>query len=245
MAPVHNSTLKATTRASRLKVSKAKETEFKFRVASQADLDSVARTLGIPDTHRVHQENHFFDTSDTLLNRNKYVLRLRKEGSQYFLTAKGPSVRSTDGLLSAKPETERAIDTRRAKAILEGRRSALEVLSRTWLAPDERVVLGEIRKLLGSQSPGYIGSFSNERTRIEAPLSAQGQPLLVTLELDRTTFPRNVVHYEIEVEVPAHADAVALGEVLKDLFVKAKVKTEAGPGKATRFFAALKGQLQG
>ncbi|MBX7117195.1 MAG: CYTH domain-containing protein [Myxococcaceae bacterium] len=220
---------------------KGKETEFKFRVDSQGDLDAVAKASGATGGSAVHQENHFFDTPERLLDQNKYVLRLRQENSTFFLTAKGPSTKQ-QGTLTEKAETEREITSAQAAAIREGQQSVLAVLAQAPLGEDERPLVQKIQRLVNGFHLVHAGSFSNERLRLTVPLEVAGQETDVTLELDRTTFPGEVVHYEVEVEVPPTVDAEALGHALTALFERAQVKTRHGPGKAKRFFAAMRGE---
>lgn len=221
---------------------KGKETEFKFRVSSQADLDAVAQTAKATSTKAVHQENHFFDTKDRLFDKNKFVVRLRQEDSSFFLTVKGPSSTHQQGALTAKAETEREITAAQATDIREGKQSALQVLAEMPLEADEKPLVEQMTKLLGATPLVYAGGFSNDRSRLTVPLHVGTQHAPVVLELDRTTFPGAVVHYEIEVEVPPALDADALGQALTALFAKAKVPTSNGPGKAKRFFAAMRGE---
>ncbi len=221
---------------------KGKETEFKFRVDNQGDLDAVAKASSATGAQAVHQENHFFDTKERLLDKNKYVLRLRQEDSTFFLTAKGPSSSHQHGALTAKAETEREINLAQATTIRDGRQSALKVLAEMPLEPDEKPLVDQMTKLLGATPLVHAGSFSNDRSRLTVPLQVGGQNVPVILELDRTTFPGAVVHYEIEVEVPSTVDADGLGQALTALFERAQVKTRNGPGKAKRFFAAMRGE---
>jgi|CXWL01.1.fsa_nt_gi uncharacterized protein YjbK len=221
---------------------KGKETEFKFRVSSQADLDAVAKAAAAVPGKAVHQENHFFDTTGRRLDKAKYVVRLRQEDSTFFLTVKGPSTSSKDGSLTAKAETEREVSPGEAAQVREGQVSALAVLQAAQLAPEEAVVIEQLSGVLGTEPLVYAGGFSNDRLRLDTALAVNGQTATVTLELDRTTFPGKVVHYEIEVEVPAGVDPEGLATALKALFANAGVETRNGPGKAKRFFAAMRGE---
>jgi|SaaInlStandDraft_1057018.scaffolds.fasta_scaffold30807_3 uncharacterized protein YjbK len=57
------------------------------------------------DGPTLQQTNHFFDTPQKELRSNLWALRCRKENDQLFLTCKGPSFSSQDGV-SSRTEIE-------------------------------------------------------------------------------------------------------------------------------------------
>lgn len=220
-----------------------RETEFKFSVQDGDALLAVGRAAGGQAGAVLRQVNHFFDSADGRLNQGKFVLRLRDENGGFFVTAKGPQTTSKSGTLSTKAEEEITVDAALAGLILAGTRSPLDVLRNApGSTVDRTVLLDAMAAALAGQPLQHAGSFENQRTHWPVTLRGPGFALAVTLEMDRTTFPGGVVHHEVEVEIPAGADATAAEAALTQLFASAGVKTWSAPSKAKRFFAALAGK---
>jgi uncharacterized protein YjbK len=70
------------------------------------------------------QINTFFDSSDLLMRKNYWALRLRKDDSQWFLTTKGPSQRQQG--ISDRIEIEQAISAEQAE----------QCLAQSWVLSD-------------------------------------------------------------------------------------------------------------
>ncbi len=127
-----------------------------------------------------------------------------------------------------------------AEAIIGGARPALTALE-ARADPRARDLLATMRSIAGAAPVRHVGAFQNERARLDVALGVEGRTVPVTFELDRTTFPGDQVHYEVEVEI-AGADAAAVGRALRDVFAKAGVAWREGPSKASRFFDAAAGK---
>ncbi len=217
------------------------ETEFKRRVDSERDLEAVAAAAGDGPRATARQENHFFDTADRVLAAAGWALRLRDEDGRFFLTAKGPkgAARTDVGAveLAARPEVEAEVPAELARAILDGRAAPLAALSEAAGGG-----LDGLLAAVGDAPLSHVGSFRNRRTRLgPVALEGEGGTVEVVLELDRTEFPGDVVHWEVEVEVdPDRAPAV--GAALEALFRRAGVSGRSAPSKAKRFFRALAGE---
>ena len=215
-----------------------REVEFKLRVDGPAAFEALARAAGARPSPAVVQTNHFFDTADRALGRGRHTLRLREEDGRFRLTAKGPGERA--GVLSSRAEEEAEITPAEAEAILHDKRSALDALE-THAEPRARGLLAAMRTLLAGAPLRHAGAFQNERATLRVPLDVGDRVRPVTLELDRTTFPGNQVHHEVEVEI-ADADAAAVERALRAFLERAGVAWRESSSKAGRFFDALAGQ---
>ncbi len=218
-----------------------RETELKLAFDSAADAEHFQALLhGHVLEHR-HQENHFFDTASHALNRDKLSCRLRLESTAAWLTLKGPSVKSGKGLVTSRPELERAIDAATAQAILQGVQSPLT----PWLA-DLRVahepLVIAVRAAVADQPLGSLGSFVNERTCVRAPIETVLGTREYLVELDCTRFPNGRIDYEAEIETADEAEAQALSEALTALCRQHAVATHASKSKLHRFMACLASQ---
>jgi uncharacterized protein YjbK len=220
----------------------ATEIELKLAVDDAAALERIARAAGgAADAVTVAQTNHFFDTADRALDRGRFVLRLRAEDADWYLTAKGSTVTSAGGALKRSLEEELQIDDATARALLAGTASPLDRLDDRSSSTRDALVAA-LRDAVGAAPLTTIGSFTNRRTKLPTTLSVHGAPLPVVLELDTTTFPGGVVHHEVEVELTEGTDAAAAERALRDLLARAGVVGRPAPGKSKRFFAALRGE---
>lgn len=95
----------------------AEEIELKFRVARPLALRQELRAAGFRVTRaRTREINWLFDTTDEQLRTEGRVLRLRKAGGSWLLTAKGPR---RPGLLKRREERQTAVtDGPKARAAL-------------------------------------------------------------------------------------------------------------------------------
>jgi uncharacterized protein YjbK len=174
------------------------------------------------------QINTFFDTASRALRQQRMTLRVRDESGGFTVTLKGGN-KAGKGSLSMRPEEEVDVERSRAEAYLSGAANPLEAF-----VPSPALV-DAARAAIGGAPLLNLGSFANERTRVDCKLL--GVP--VVLELDRTSFPGGVTHHEVELEVPDGVDAAALGDALQALFAKAGAASRPANGKAARFFGLL------
>lgn len=217
-----------------------REVELKLRVEDLSALMRIAIASGGRPEPTAFQKNRYLDSEDRDLERIGVVLRLRRErvlGKRlHFLTAKGSGVRI--GHVSDVQEEEVAIDDPAARAIISG----ADALN--WLDggdEDRHALVEGVRKALGKRKLTVIGILKNERTRIDATLTGKGTAFHATLELDRTRFPGDQTHHEVELEVPAEVPLEIAQAGFADLFARAGVQGWESSGKAKRFFQALRG----
>lgn len=228
-----------------------REVELKLRVEDLAALMRVAIAAcqlsgGVPQ-RTIAQTNAFYDTLDRALGVRGLVVRLREERTrttaQWFVTAKGPGQRS--GTLTDVLEEEVEIDEARAKAIRAG---ADPVAALEGGPASRQSIVALIRNTLQGRGVVLIGRFTNERTPVDVTMPlADGSTFHALLELDRTRFPpaasgAEQVHHEVEMEIPEGIDPEAAARALDELFARAGVVGRAAPGKARRFFAAVRGE---
>ena len=215
------------------------EIELKLRVPDLAALMRICVAAGAKPAQTAIQRNQYLD-NDRKLDAAKYLLRLRAEStstsSQHFLTAKGPAQKSADGTLSFVPEEEIELSVEVAAAVRAG---TVDVLGLLDNGSAQRRALVKNMRAIADGPVAVVGGFTNERTRLDVdfPEGFSG-----TLELDRVLFPGDQIHHEVEFEVPAGIDPLQAKAAFEALFVRGDVKGSAAPGKARRFFKALKGE---
>jgi uncharacterized protein YjbK len=225
------------------------EIELKLRVDDLAALMRICVAAGAPPAFTAVQRNEYLDTATRALDGQKFVLRLRREtspsSSTTFLTAKGPAVKSAGGALSHVPEHEIVVDDAVADGLRAGRADALRVLAdASGSTPARQALVEAMRAAAGAAPLVLVGGFTNERTRVDVrfPALASAPAFDGVLELDRVTFPGEQVHHEVEFEVPGDVDVDAARAAFDALFARAAVVGRPAPGKASRFFRALKGE---
>ncbi|MBN1697834.1 MAG: CYTH domain-containing protein [Spirochaetales bacterium] len=146
----------------------------------------------------VLQENHFFDTVKMYLLKKKWVLRLRIEPENAYLTTKGP-----EKLLDAvykRIEYESGISRHKASALLAG----------FDLASIPETACRELVKRFGDRFVVPFLSFCNERIYI--PWKSW------RLEIDKTTI-NDSIFYELEAEA-GNDDIDDLEAELREMFWK-------------------------
>lgn len=220
------------------------EIELKLRVDDLAALMRIAIATGATPAFTAIQRNRYLDTARRGLDRGRFVLRLREEVSPtattMFVTAKGASKKSQDGTLTHVPEEEIIISSTEAAAVLATPSLAIELLANDADAsPARTAMMIAMREAAAGDPVQVVGEFLNERTRIDVdfPEGFRG-----VLELDRVMFPGGQVHHEVEFEVPAGIDPLVAKRAFEALFARAGVVGKSAPGKAKRFFAALRGE---
>jgi inorganic triphosphatase YgiF len=216
------------------------EREFKLRIPDEAAWHALLARLGALGGRAAEPElqtNHFFDSAAGALRAARIALRLREERGAFTLALKGPEL-APGGTLAARPEEELFLAPAEARAVLAGERCPL-----AWLAASP---LGEaelVRRATAAAAGAptrRLGSFENERLRV-GPLAfppGSSGPELV-LELDRTSFPGGLVERELELELPAGADASGIERGLEALFSGVGLAVESVPSKAARLFRIL------
>jgi len=220
------------------------EVELKARVPDLAALMRVCVAARGRPAFTATQRNQFIDSAVRALDGGKFVLRLRHEmapaSTTTYLTLKGPATKSADGTLSTVPEEEIVIDAALANALQRDASGALDLLTADASCTDARRALVAAAKAAVGDAPlAIVGEFATERTRIDVrfPEGFDG-----VLELDRVRFPGDQVHHEVEFEVPAGTDPLIAKTAFEALLARAEVVGAAAPGKAKRFFAALRGE---
>jgi uncharacterized protein YjbK len=221
------------------------EVELKLRVEDLAALMRVCTAAqGMPAFTAI-QRNQYLDTAGGALDKGRYVLRLREERdattTTTYLTAKGPAQRSPDGALSTVPEEEIVVDGADVDAIRKAPQNAFAILEgHSSSTPARRDLVAAMRAAVGADDVIFAGEFVNERTRVAVtfPEGFSG-----VLELDRVVFPGNQIHHEVEFEVPEGVNAELAHQAFLALFARAAVTGKSAPGKAKRFFAALRGEV--
>jgi uncharacterized protein YjbK len=220
------------------------EVELKLRVDDLAALMRICVATGVAPAGTAVQHNSYLDTIDRALDAGRFVLRVRRESAlsqtTTYLTAKGPSTRSADGVLSTVAEEEIELSEGDVVALETDPSCALSILeSAADATPARRALVAAMRAACGGRALVVVGGFVNERTRLDVTFP---EGFAGVLELDRTHFPGNQVHHEVEFEVPASVDPAQAAAAFAALFARAGVVGRASPGKAKRFFAALRGE---
>jgi uncharacterized protein YjbK len=220
------------------------EVELKLRVDDLAALMRICVAAGALPSSTATQRNQYLDTSAKTLDAARFVLRLREESTAtsrvFFLTAKGPAIKSKDGMLTQVPEEEIQLADDEASAVRAGRADPLALLLAHDATPARADLVGRMRAAVGDAIVGLAGEFINERTRLSV---AFPEGFSGVLELDRVVFPGNQIHHEVEFEVPAGVDVDVAQRAFQALFARASVTGRPAPGKASRFFKALRGEV--
>jgi uncharacterized protein YjbK len=218
------------------------ETELKFRVSDERAFTALAAAARRPLPSPTVQINHFFDSPDFRLSAARYAVRLREEHGSFVLCAKGPERTSEDGTLTSRSEEEVQVDADAAAAILEGRASALAILTSRADARSAPL-LSTMNELAADVPLVQAGSFRNERARLPITLNVDGAWIPFEFELDRTTFPGGRTDYEIEVELRG-ADTRAAAAAVRAFLTAAGIEGHRAPSKAKRLFdiVAARGQ---
>ncbi len=216
------------------------EVELKFAFNGKADADKARAVFGLDDTVQRVQVNTFYDTpSFFLLNREKMVCRVRREGDTLTLTLKGRS--SGDGTLTQKREEEWVLDQEATAEFESGQFDPLVYAQMHPLDGAEAVLPDDMRKLLEGAALANIGSFENRRIKKPFTLRDELGDIEVTLEMDTTTFPGDHVAYELEIEVPDPTIGERVDNIVKDMLREVGVEVFPAASKAKRFFAHLRG----
>ncbi len=223
------------------------EIELKYRFHDANTFQRVKETAmsisQAKDFLLLKQNNYFFDTSDLILRANSLAIRLRYENDRFILCIKGndPKAAKNQKSMSIKLEYEDDIPETIARQLLEQKCSPLDYLLAQSAANDSKKIrtrefLCKQISILSSNKPlQMIGSFTNQRTCIPVAI-AQNEFLL---EMDETTFKSEIIHYEVELEIPTSLHYQNAEHFLLELFQKANAQFFASNGKAERFYQFL------
>lgn len=191
----------------------------------------------------VLQTNHFFDTPKHHLRQMGLGLRLRQEGDDYFLTAKGPAPQSVDSPRNTAAmilaEEEIRLTPSQANAILKTETSPLAVFNSQMQRLKNISLIRQMDEIHQKCPLIYIGHFKNYRKRIVREITIGGQDHPFTFEFDRTIFTESVVHYELELELSDTASIESVHAALQTVFQECDAPWTVPKGKASRFFSLL------
>lgn len=222
-----------------------KEIELKYLLANKDDFFLFERFLErhrCDQKHILLQENTYFDTPALELRRAGISLRLRRQNTDFLLSAKCSlgTKRQTKNL-SIRLEFEGRLDKRIAALIWEDHLSPLDAfLFLRTRAPDEAATKKRLytqMKKIASTGVQAIGSFTNIRTNI--PIMIAGQKII--LELDHSRYPRGIHVYEVEIEFEGEPHVTALRPAIEGLFRSAGLRTARSSSKSSRLYKILFG----
>ena len=211
------------------------EVEIKRLLGDDAAAERFLAALAAPVVAEKHQVNNVFDTDRGDLARSNYALRVRTEGSDAFLTAKGPG-RAVSATTASRMEAEAAIEEELANELLAGAVEPLCVLRARAADAAYAELWRGIDAARGCRPLRATGRFENLRRVIDVTLPGG---LELTVELDRTDFPGGRVDNEIEIEVPDEALVDEVESWLDELTSEAGIRTGPSSPKLARYYAAL------
>lgn len=212
-----------------------REIEFKRSIPDSEAFEALIAAAGGRRDPPVEQENHFFDTPDGVLSRQRIAFRLRREGQRGFTAAlKGPTAERPAGAAAVREEIEWDVDPSHAEAVLSGRLAAVQLVVDGIGEASSRLVRAVLEA--GRAAPfECLGSFRNERTTLATELEADGARVPVVLEFDRTRFPGGRVDFELELEVDAEGEQDRYRAALDGFLARCGVASVECPGKLSRF----------
>ncbi|GKU81809.1 CYTH domain-containing protein [Niallia sp. NCCP-28] len=181
------------------------EIEFKNLLTKKEYLQLKSH-FDIKDEDLFKQENHYFDTSDFLLKKNKAALRIRKKQDFYELTLKQPH---KDGLL----ETNKTLTPQESEDIFK-----------TGAIKENQIINLLAQMDIPSHNIQYFGSLSTIRAEKKI-----GNGLLV---LDHS-FYLNEEDFELEYEVTNRQKGLTDFERILQKFQIPKRQTK---NKVQRFY---------
>jgi uncharacterized protein YjbK len=149
-------------------------------------------------------ENHFLDSSDGILSKAGWALRIRCKADKAIITAKSqPEGETTE--LTVRKETEEQLPLETAVKLLQ---KEIEI--------DD--LPGQIAGTLGSFCQGKklseMISFTTRRTTAELTVDDDR----LNLEIDRTRFADGSADYELEVELPRKELLAPVVKKLSEIF---------------------------
>lgn len=191
----------------------------------------------------LQQENFFFDTVEGDLRKSGLILRLRKENSAYWLTAKGSAPQDETGqsTLTKRLEEESQVASEEAQKALQGDLCLLEMFEKmAWPLSKQRqkdrlVMIAALQKAQQKKNIVFVGSFKNIRRVFEVSIAQNPYKI----ECDETHFPGNQVDYEMEIELQHSDAALDVSSQAEQWLTHLRIPITSARGKASRFFASL------
>jgi uncharacterized protein YjbK len=222
------------------------EIELKYRMSSKKDFEKFKKIVSNVSVSKkpevLQQTNYFFDTKEFALRKESLAVRIRKENSRFKLSIKGDNPLHLRGskALSVRLEYEKDMAEETASHALLHKTSGCDFL---WGIEETdqvksstiKYLLREIKQTLKGDDLRLIGGFENVRYCYEVQIDGQKR----VLEIDETQFPKNKIHFEVEVEIPDRAYEAVTKTYLIDLFKSADITFTHSSGKAERFFRFL------
>ncbi len=138
------------------------------------------------------QTNHYFDTCDFAMNRNKTVIRIREKENSYELTVKTNKSVTKDTGVVAMDENNLNIDGKTAVKLLAGGLDIRELLPVDVVHSDKKLC--------------YIGKITTVRKKIRI------NEKLPMAELDKSVY-NDTVDYELEWEISEEKYNEAVGNL--------------------------------
>jgi uncharacterized protein YjbK len=222
-----------------------KEIELKYRLGSKDDfilLDRFLDGYAVGPKHLHQQENFYFDTPYLHLKRNNISLRLRKQNSEYLISAKQSFKGKKPGKhLSIRLEYEGRIDNAIASLILDDCLSPLDAFDLLpCLTSDELATKKTLyRNMRKAAKTGLqlIGSFVNLRRAL--PIDISGQTIVI--ELDHSIYPKAIEIFEVEIEFSSIEHVKQMRPTIENIFYLARIKTYQSSSKSSRLYRILFG----
>jgi uncharacterized protein YjbK len=214
------------------------EIELKRILRGEEAAERLISAMGLPVRSESRQVNHIFDTDDRRLDRARYAMRLRTEGSRAFLTAKGPS-RNVTSDTATKIEAETRIEPGEVTAVLSGASDPLTMLQKRATNPAFDELWRGIEKVKGNRALRSWGHFENLRRSVSVILPG-GDPIEV--EIDHTQFPNGRVDNEVEIELRDESEVDRVEAWLEEKARAAGISLGHSTPKVARFFESLEGE---
>jgi len=216
------------------------EIELKRLLQGEAAAEKLIAPLGAPVREEKRQVNHIFDTDDRRLDRARYAVRLRTEGTRAFLTAKGPS-RNVTSDTATKVEAEITLEPSEVTAVLSGAVDPVSMLKERATNPAFNELWRGIEQANGNQELRSWGHFENLRRSVPVTLP-DGES--VTVEIDRTRFSNGRVEDEVEIEVRDESVIRNVESWLEQKARAAGVSLQHSTPKIARFFESIESREQ-
>ncbi len=211
---------------------------LKLLLVGDGAADKLIAALGGDVCADKRQVNHIFDTDARSLDRSRHALRLRLEGPDAWLTAKGPTSRvGVD--TGSKAEAEAAVEPEVVDALLAGRLDPLSVLRTRVTDPGYAELWKGLEVARRGGALRLWGHFANRRRTVRT--SAAG--LELDIEVDRTVFTNGRVDEEVEIEVPREGLVPKVEEWLDATLRAAGIESKKSTPKIARFFASIGASL--
>jgi uncharacterized protein YjbK len=186
--------------------------------------------------HTVTQRNIYFADAQGILLAKPMSVRIRLyENEKAVLTIKsGGEAASKDGLFVRNEHECQFKSFALAMEVVAGKTSFAQVGAADCIPlKDSRQPLEILQEEIGQVPISVIGENTSIRKSYEQEIGGK----TYTFELDKTTFPRGVVGYELEVEIPegSQADVDAVTEYLKE-----HLKGDFAPSSESKFQVTMK-----